>query len=144
MTARNFGDVEIDICPETGGIWMDGGELSDLSEWFHDGDEFAAEAVKHTGELAHDTTDAPCPRCESSKLVGYELPCVEEYAKITLDICPKCLGIWVDGPELKGVREIMMKNVAANFETKIEVAVDLPLWKRIFMPQFIGNLMGGK
>ncbi len=115
LMPQQFSDVEVNICPETGGIWLDEGELIQLSDWFHSGDEFEVEANKHVEALSHDTTDSPCPRCKLSKarLVRYSLPCVEEYQKVSLDICRRCLGIWIDGPELRGVREIMMKKEVA-------------------------------
>ena len=141
MTPKKFGDVEVDVCPETGGIWLDGGELDQLSEWFHDGDEFQAAAQGHTEELSHDITESPCPRCETPTMVGYELPCVEEYQKITLDICPKCFGIWIDGPELAGIRDIMMKNVASNIKATIEVKVPKPLWKKVFIPEVVNKYL---
>ena len=143
MTATNFGDVEVDVCPETGGIWLDGDELSQLSGWFKEGDAFEAAGRENQGELGHDNVESPCPRCTDLKLVAYELPCVEDYKKVTLDICPSCFGIWIDGPELLDVRTIMMKNVAANFDTKIEVQVEAPFWKRLFFPQPLRRMLGG-
>ena len=146
LTLRTFGGVELDIDAVTGGVWMDGGEMDTLTEWFHDGDDFSTFAAPFAGVLAHDTASGACPRCCTPTLREYPLPRVDG-THVTLDICGNCKGFWVDGPELAPVRETMMMNKKAQFQARIMIASKRSLLMQIVYPGFLKNIvdkMGSK
>jgi Zn-finger nucleic acid-binding protein len=143
MQARKFGNIELDVDPETGGTWLDGTELEALTEWFHDGDEFEKLAVRHAGSVTHDTVSGACPRCRTATLKEYPLPCFDG-SNVTLDICSACKGLWIDGPELGPVRTTMMKNRGANFTATVTVDSNRPLWLRMIYPGWLKNLVDSR
>jgi len=102
MTLLQYGDVELDECPECSGLWFDKGELGRASAKFRadrqaapgsrrsggGGDPMVPLAKSHAAALA-------CPRC-TRQLERVSIP---EHAGVILDRCAQC-GVWVDGHEV--------------------------------------------
>jgi Zn-finger nucleic acid-binding protein len=78
--------VTLDHCHNCKGLWFDAGELS---RHLARSDAHLDEADLTLGE----ETELPCPRCP-----GMQLAHVRQYG-VTLDVCPRCRGIFVDGGE---------------------------------------------
>lgn len=91
MLVLELAGVEIDYCPESGGIWLDAGELEALFE-----DRDAAD--KLISSLREDTTSREkkvrCPICRKKM----EKVLVEN--KVLIDRCRKGHGLWFDDGEL--------------------------------------------
>jgi len=95
LDRTTIGGVEVDICPQCGGIWLDRGELEKL------GAKDNSELDTLRSALGVDETKAPpipsdhtspCPVCEGS-LHEHQL------GNIQVDICDSCRGIWLDKGE---------------------------------------------
>lgn len=93
MHARRQRGVEIDLCAECEGVWLDEGELARLAGTKRD--------VPATGEEMTVTRFA-CPRCGSTLLC-------QRYSsehELMIDICGECNGVYLDKGELYKVRAI--------------------------------------
>jgi Zn-finger nucleic acid-binding protein len=85
MEIKHIFGVEVDLCTNCGGLWLDGGELNDIAKY----DLTAGRVIS-------------CFRCEK--------PMQTKLIKgIELDICPDCSSIWLDGGELKHLADLDFK-----------------------------------
>ena len=96
--------VEIEVCDNCGGIWLDANELKELSSKTEktplSSENCAFEPTEGKGEMH-------CPKCSECPLDTFI------YAfdsGIELDRCPQCQGIWLDKNELEQVSALMSKN----------------------------------
>ncbi|MCD4724302.1 MAG: zf-TFIIB domain-containing protein [Bacteroidales bacterium] len=100
MLVLELAGVEIDYCPESGGIWLDAGELEVLFD-----DRDAADEL--ISSLTEDTTSREkklrCPICRKKM----EKVLVEN--KVLIDSCRKGHGLWFDEGELIEVLELEQK-----------------------------------
>ena len=136
----SYGDVEIDHCPACHGLWLDAGELTDLQTWFSPDDQFIQD-TQGAGDLPRhdDTLKGVCP-ADGTQLKGCRLPETEDLPRPILDICPHCLGIWVDGGERTDLHAILMCRHVNDLETQVELHVPAPRWHyylRYLVPDFI-------
>lgn len=91
--------IEIDKCPQCGGLWLDHHELDQLEDTVMDDDN-----LKGTMFFRSDGSDLLCPRCESHmKWFRYR------HYDVELDYCESEHGFWLDKGEEKKVVEIMQK-----------------------------------
>ncbi len=92
-----YSDVELDWCPECGGLWFDSGEMELL----------AKKATASSGEerllpsepARTDEQRLKCPLCHKKmdkRLLGHPEP-------VIADLCPLCGGLWLDQGELQQV-----------------------------------------
>ncbi|UCE74249.1 MAG: zf-TFIIB domain-containing protein [Methanomassiliicoccales archaeon] len=79
MTSKVVQDVEIDVCQDCNGVWLDGGELKRLS-----------------GLDAQAGRIMTCSNCNSVMQT-------KTVTNVEIDICPKCDGIWLDQGELEKI-----------------------------------------
>jgi uncharacterized protein len=125
-----YGDVELDVCPKCHGIWLDAGEMTALMEWFTPADSFIQDTLACEGLVAHSgALDVPCPHDETP-LKGCVVPKTDGLSSPTLDICPSCHGIWVDGGERAELHAILMKRQAAGLDTDVALHVPAPGWQK--------------
>jgi len=105
-------DIEVDSCFVCEGIWFDAKELESIlkadSKDFKfdeiDQEEFdGKEAIEMglRGEL--DEAMGKCPRCEDGTLLVKTK--YKSNKPITVDVCPKGHGVWLDGGEIQLLRE---------------------------------------
>lgn len=91
----DFASVQLNVCPQTGGIWFDRGEIARLREL---NDIAPLDAQVKSGETQ--PTIAPgsrkCPNDGSSLAQFY----YAEDHNIRLDSCPVCGGVWADHESL--------------------------------------------
>jgi Zn-finger nucleic acid-binding protein len=86
--------LEIDRCPECGGVWFDDAEL----------DKYLDARMKVPGlpppepakAAALDAKRGNCPRCA----VLLDRRPARSNPRVTVDACVQCAGVWVDGAEL--------------------------------------------
>jgi Zn-finger nucleic acid-binding protein len=98
-------NIEVDVCPECRGMWLDKGELEAIEEASeHDYrkqlDEVTtqAEASLH---VAEQLADAPisCPKCHGEmdkREYGY-------CSRIVIDTCNDGCGVWLDAGEIQAL-----------------------------------------
>lgn len=96
MGPATFEGVEIDRCPRCEGIFFDKGELEHMMQ------SRAAEGLDRAEFTVlsdkHDMMVGRCQRCDVEMQ-----PCVGP-AKLRIDRCPKCGGIYLDQGELAAMR----------------------------------------
>jgi uncharacterized protein len=103
--------VEIDKCPQCGGIWFDNGELEQL--------ETIVEAVyveiRNVPGKADQLKALSCPSCDNMQLMQKaEHP---RDRKVIMDYCPVCHGIWLDKGELEAIqKENWLITIASIFK----------------------------
>ena len=85
-------DITIDICPSCQGSWLDDGELQKLLK----GRKLANHLTEHIGTKTK--SQLVCPRCGG-------LMDIEKAEDIEVDVCLDCGGVWLDGGELKELKE---------------------------------------
>lgn len=94
-----YGGVEVDRCPICGGVWLDAGELEDLTA----GVEGAPVALRLKEALGGEGAPSGglCPRCDT-KLIefGVKLGEADRAEALRLDRCPSGHGLWFDAGEL--------------------------------------------
>lgn len=120
-------NVKTDVCWICEGIWFDKGELEKVLEAdsknfkFIDVDRAELDG-KESSEL-HEELDVKigeCPKC--TKEIKLERT---SYPKgIFVDACPKCEGIWLDGGEIKKLRNRTLVKLADGFYTFKTAFVD--------------------
>ena len=91
MLVLELAGVEIDYCPESGGIWLDAGELEVLFEDRDAADELISSLTKDTTSREKKVR---CPICRKKM----EKVLVEN--KVLIDSCRKGHGLWFDEGEL--------------------------------------------
>jgi hypothetical protein len=87
-------DVEVDVCPQCGGIWLDRGEIAALSA-FRDSELDELRAMHGTLSASRPAKGKPlkCPACPGI---------LEErdIGVVRVDFCPRCQGFHLDRGEL--------------------------------------------
>jgi len=95
MIVLELDQVEIDHCPQCGGVWLDAGELDLLMQDTAESRNFLAEMKKtSTREKFH-----RCPIC-GRKMAKAEFPA---NPPVVIDRCNRNHGIWLDQGELEAV-----------------------------------------
>ena len=84
-------DIEVDLCPEGGGVWFDPGELSRAV-----GRKVGDYLTKDIGTKSE--SQLVCPRCGG-------LMDLEYADEVEVDACIKCGGAWLDKGELEKLKE---------------------------------------
>ena len=79
MEKRDFDGVEIDVCSECGAVWLDGGELKEL-----------------TGLNPEEGRVLACDKC------GWTMN-TKVVLGIEIDYCPSCGGVYLDPGELEKI-----------------------------------------
>jgi hypothetical protein len=109
-TARD--NLLIDMCPDCGGVWLDGGELEMMESGTgqsvdHLVQQARKEMLQDSSRLVH--LQGLCPKCEGSHLQPVKKRGIE------LDLCPKCKGMFFDEKELdlvlKGRKETWFASI---------------------------------
>lgn len=92
-------DAEALQCPHCEGHWLEQAALKRLEQTV----EVKWWEFRHVPPPAIQAELLACPRCEPAphllKLVS------EQDRKVVMDACAKCHGVWLDGGELKAIRE---------------------------------------
>jgi Zn-finger nucleic acid-binding protein len=79
MDTREVHGVDVCLCAECGGLWLDNEKLKELTDF-----------DLRAGRILN------CFRCG--------LPMVTQYVnEVEIDICPKCLSIWLDTGEIEKI-----------------------------------------
>ena len=112
------GMIEVDACPNCGGMWLDVDELDRLEDVVFDDDA-------RKGSLIHSQkkTEFFCPRCESPMFeFQYRL------YDLRLDYCHESgHGFWLDDGEDERVMELMRQR-ANDIQRKVDAETE---WKQI-------------
>lgn len=103
-----YADWTIEYCPKCKGMWFDGTEFERILSTATQKLEVPREAVK----LRLD-----CPKC-SKPLYAFHYP--QTY--VTIEMCKKCTGFWLDSGEFREIREVKnMLNESGQLEEYAKV-----------------------
>lgn len=112
MTEIDFLGVTLDVCPATGGIWFDQGELGRIRS-------ASAEHFAHLDSLAipnpealemPDGLEKLCPSCGTA-LEPYRFMVT---SSIVLDTCNRCGGVFVEEGELDAMHDFIAAKAAGR------------------------------
>jgi Zn-finger nucleic acid-binding protein len=95
LDKARVGDVEVDLCPSCGGLWLDHGEIERLGRG--QPDEMARLKSALTGSASPDPaseTTSSCPACPGALKEVVLGP-------VHVDYCIKCHGVYLDKGELE-------------------------------------------
>ncbi len=101
-------DVEVDLCPGCGGLWLDHQELQRLAELPNESLAGLSQVLrKAEGEgnpyrqaawaehSESERLDVPCPACAGGKLTRALV------GQIAVEVCSGCAGVFLDSGELE-------------------------------------------
>jgi len=110
MRRAAVASVEVDECPHCKGLWFENHELrlaKDRTDpevaWM----DF--EIWKHPDRFRVTTRPLTCPGCASG-MVGIEYGTTH----VTLDYCPACRGVWLDGGEFQNIIKALTHEVSSK------------------------------
>ena len=97
MITLELDSVEIDHCPECGGIWLDGGELEQLIE-----DDQATSVLLQSFGIANPRREKrrACPMCDRRMA---KIQVGRSEVSVIIDRCQRNHGLWFDQGELDDV-----------------------------------------
>ena len=94
LDAKTILDVEVDVCPGCGGMWLDDGEIKLLAQKPGDALKQAKKLEKGKSGNARDVVDSPCPACEGKLMIA-------SFGPTNIEHCSGCGGIFLDRGELE-------------------------------------------
>ena len=115
LDRRKSKGIEVDVCPQCKGLWLDAGEFDPLV-----GERFRGEPVE--GYLANESREADtcrycgllqvgsaCAKCQRPLAVNCpvdgEAMQVVDFEEMQFDRCPTCRGFWIDGEERQNLSQ---------------------------------------
>ncbi len=94
LTAHVVNEIEVDQCPTCRGVWFDEQELPKILS--HSGADLKP-LIKGRERSDLNKVTGQCP-VDGSNLMRV---LSQKDRNVVLDRCPQCLGVWLDGGELK-------------------------------------------
>lgn len=92
-------DVVAQGCARCGGHWLEGDDLKRLEQVV----EVTWVEHRHIPPPAVQQAPLSCPRCHPPRvMVKLQSP---RDRKVVMDGCPACRGVWLDGGELRAIRQ---------------------------------------
>lgn len=98
-------DVELDICPLTGGIWFDRFEIQKFDEAHEDLTDLLATIPKNPTK-AEVLTSRKSPKHPQAIMQQQPYGPKGMNGTLIVDKCPMCAGIWLDYSEILKIREL--------------------------------------
>ena len=94
-------EVEVDRCSTCDGIWFDRGELGGLLD---SKEEMGLQPLMDgQDQVGLDMRGGVCPRHNNAMIRVKSL----RNREVSVETCPVCQGIWLDGGEFRTIREKM-------------------------------------
>jgi Zn-finger nucleic acid-binding protein len=118
LDKSTVGDLEVDLCPKCGGLWLDYGEVAKLATLTDTEVKPLHELLTGAGGPPPVPSDAKahCPACpgELKEVV---------LGTIHVDYCTKCKGMYLDKGELLAAIEAVRPRLKAAAASKVVAAV---------------------
>jgi Zn-finger nucleic acid-binding protein len=94
LDKARIGDVEVDLCPSCGGLWLDHGEIERIGRGkTEEMDKLRTALTGRTQPDPASETTASCPACPGQLKEVVLGP-------VHVDYCTKCHGVFLDKGEL--------------------------------------------
>jgi Zn-finger nucleic acid-binding protein len=106
-------NIEVEKCPQCGGIWLDHRELERIQvsgehDYRREINRFPSIVEQaYAMALAKSKPPTPCPRCSQDMERREHAGC----SQVLVDVCPKCRGVWLDEGELRAL-EVFFERAA--------------------------------
>ena len=102
LTTLNVEGLAVDECRDgCGGIWFDNFELNRVDE-AHERLGEALAALEFDPNAVVLREKRPCPKCAGITMLQHKF---SREKPVTVDECPNCGGVWLDGGELAEIRQ---------------------------------------
>jgi Zn-finger nucleic acid-binding protein len=124
LERRDISGVEVDVCPNCGGVWLDHGELQQLAQRPADLGAMVNQIQFNAADQKlprGDDPRKPCPAC------GGKLG-LASWQNVTLEHCSACDGLFVDRGELENA---MREFQSAEARTIVAIAKSVTMSGRI-------------
>jgi len=108
LMAINIKNVELDICPKTGGIWFDRFEINKFDETHEDISELL-KALPQSPILPEVLKSRKSPKHPAVVMQQQPYGPKGMNGILTVDICSMSAGIWLDYLEIQKLRELYPK-----------------------------------
>lgn len=112
---KQLDDIEIDVCPECDGVWIEKGEVQKLNAKLEVPKYTNIDEVLAKWEVSHSGATIPkdfwtetalvCPRHHGHMTKHYF-----GGTQIGVDQCQECEGFWLDGGELQAIAKLAEPN----------------------------------
>jgi Zn-finger nucleic acid-binding protein len=97
-----IGGVEVDVCEECGGLWLDRLELSRFDQA---DDAFGDALMAHLSQFPVEIVDRSIRlRCPRHPAIVMMRRAFSRSVPTEIDECPQCGGLWLDADELARIR----------------------------------------
>lgn len=96
-------------CPSCGGLWMRDSDLERLSEVV----EPVLVEWRRLSPPEYQAVPLDCPECGSP--VRMEKVTSARDARVVIDTCDRCGGVWLDGSELRAIQQDSLLALASSF-----------------------------
>ena len=93
LDKSKVGEIEVDLCPSCGGLWLDKGEIERLGKTSSTEVDGLREALTGGAQAGVSETPTSCPACPG-KLREVRV------GRVIVDVCGKCGGLFLDRGEL--------------------------------------------
>ena len=101
LAVENYQGIEVDRCPNCGGMWLDYGELDQLEDTVLDKDKLKGSLMFRSFQ-----SELACPKCSGRMQRFYY-----RANKLELDFCEEGHGWWLDADEERRVLELMEQRI---------------------------------
>ena len=101
LAVENHQGIEVDRCPNCGGMWLDYGELDQLEDTVLDKDKLKGSLMFRSFQ-----TELACPKCGGRMQRFYY-----RANNLELDFCEEGHGWWLDADEERRVLELMEQRI---------------------------------
>lgn len=103
LTSLSVGDLTVDVCDGgCGGIWFDHYELREVDEPSEALGDPLLDVAHNPAVVVDPSKRYLCPKCTDGVVMMRHFWSVKR--EITIDECPECGGIFLDGGELARIR----------------------------------------
>jgi Zn-finger nucleic acid-binding protein len=93
LDRSKIGEIELDLCPACGGVWLDHGEIERLQRGPQTSVDHLRKALTGGAPAGLSDTTTSCPACPGT-LTEVKL------GPVHVDYCTKCHGVFLDKGEL--------------------------------------------
>ena len=118
-------NVELDMCNNCRGIWMDGGEYEKVIEFAHNNHTIELENSSQLTTLREESFQPiriSCPNCGEALLESTPVYFDFIHHVVITDRCISCKGVWLDEHELSLILKYMKKeDIAISKIAKREI-----------------------
>lgn len=97
MKYAGSSDLLIDYCEKCCGVWLDGGEAGQLGKLSENPDDVKLRISREVWNLRfkiNKTSGLKCPKCKADTLHNFKTS-----EGVTVDLCDRCKGLWMDRGE---------------------------------------------